>query len=146
MIGMKLDKRMFFDRKRVIDATDKATRRVLSKFGAFVRQTARRSIHRRKRPSRPGQPPSSHVGLLKRRIFFGYDREKRSVVIGPAPINQRSPYPGTTVPELLEEGGRVRRREKGKTEVLHYKARPFMGPAYENELPKLPAMWRNSVK
>jgi hypothetical protein len=68
-------------------------------------------------------------------------------VIGPAPINQRSPYPGTTVPELLEEGGRVRRRDKdGQTEVLHYRARPFMGPAYEKELPKLPAMWRHSVK
>ncbi|MEX1016018.1 MAG: hypothetical protein WDZ31_04660, partial [Phycisphaeraceae bacterium] len=125
---MRIDKRMFFDRKRVIDATDRATRRVLSRFGAFVRQTARRSIRRRKRPSRPGQPPSSHVGLLRDRIFFGYDRERQSVVIGPAPINQRSPYGTTTVPELLEEGGRVRRREPGgRTKTLNYRARPFMG-------------------
>ena len=150
MIGMRVDKRMFFDRKRVVDATDRATRRVLSKFGAFVRQTAKRSIRRRKRPSRPGQPPSSHVGLLKRRIFFGYDRDKQSVVIGPAPINAsggRSPYGDTTVPELLEEGGRVRRRESGgQTKTLHYRPRPFMGPAFEKEQPKLPAMWRNSVR
>jgi len=147
MIGMRVDKRMFFDRKRVVDATDRVTRRVLSKFGAFVRQTAKRSIRRRKRPSRPGQPPSSHTGLLKRRIFFGYDREKQSVVIGPAPINQRSPYGDTTVPELLEEGGRVRRREPGgRTETLNYRARPFMGPAFEKEQPKLPAMWRDSVR
>ncbi len=64
MIGMRVDKRMFFDRKRVVDATDRATRRVLSKFGAFVRQTARRSIRRRRSVSQPGQPPSSHTGLL----------------------------------------------------------------------------------
>jgi len=140
-------KHVFFDRKKVIDRTDRTTRRVLSRFGAFVRQTARRSIRKRKRISQPGKPPSSHVGLLKRRIFFGFDRDKQSVVVGPAPINQRSPYPGVTVPELLEEGGRVRRREKGgTTEVLHYKARPYMGPAFEKELPQLPAMWRNSIR
>ena len=140
-------KHVFFDRKKVIDRTDRTTRRVLSKFGAFVRQTARRSIRKRKRISEPGKPPSSHVGLLKRRIFFGYDPGSRSVVVGPAPLNQRSPYGDTTVPELLEEGGRVRRREKGgQTEVLHYKARPYMGPALEKELPQLPAMWRNSIQ
>jgi len=140
-------KHVFFDRKKVIDRTDRTTRRVLSRFGAFVRQTARRSIRKRKRISQPGKPPSSHVGLLKRRIFFGYDRDRDSVVVGPAPLNQRSPYGSTTVPELLEEGGRVRRREKGgQTEVLHYKARPYMGPAFEKELPQLPAMWRNSIQ
>ena len=143
-------KHVFFDRRKVIDRTDRTTRRVLSKFGAFVRQTARRSIRKRKRISEPGKPPSSHVGLLKRRIFFGYDRGRDSVVVGPAPINAsggRSPYGDTTVPELLEEGGRVRRREKGgQTEVLHYKARPYMGPAFEKELPGLPAMWRNSIR
>jgi len=150
VIGFKIDKSMFFDRPKVVNATNRATRRVLSRFGAYVRQTARHSIRRRKRSSAPGQPPSSHVGLLRRRIYFGYDPRKESVVIGPTPINAsggRSPYGSTTVPELLEEGGRVQRKGRdGKTETLNYQARPFMGPAFEKEKPKLPAMWKDSVK
>ena len=59
----------FFDRQRVMSG-DRATRKVFSKFGAFVRQTARSSIRKRKSISEPGQPPSSHTGLLKRNIFF----------------------------------------------------------------------------
>jgi len=34
----------------------------------------------------PGSLPSSHVGTLRRLIFFGYDLSARSVVIGPAPL------------------------------------------------------------
>jgi hypothetical protein len=80
MIGFKITK-LFFDKKAVRDKVDAGTRRVLSKFGAFVRRTARGSIRKRKKPSPPGQPPSSHVGLLKKFIFFGYEPAKRSVVI-----------------------------------------------------------------
>ena len=106
--------RFFFDSRHVMNRVDKATRSVLSKFGAYVRRTARRSIRKRKRRSRPGKPPSSHSGLLKRFIFFGY---------------------GTSTVEEDDEKKQVR-----------IKARPFMGPAYEKELPGLPQMWRDSVR
>jgi len=66
-------KQLFFDSPKVVRAVDRTTRRVLSKFGAFVRRTARSSIRKRKRISEPGSPPSSHSGLLKKFIFFGYD-------------------------------------------------------------------------
>jgi len=82
MIGM-VTKQMFFDRDKVRKRTDAGTRRVLSRFGAYVRTTAKHSIRKRKRISEPGEPPSSHTGLLRRFIFFGYDRDRRSVVIGP---------------------------------------------------------------
>jgi hypothetical protein len=160
---------------------------VLSKFGAYVRTAAKSSIRKRKRASAPGSPPSSHTGLLKRFIYFGYDTAARSVVIGPVPLNQVSftedmrPVRGT-VPESLEYGGTayvleewtgarwVRRdlrrkgavsdvgalRESGKSNVFNMRpirkrrvtvaARPFMQPALTKELPKLPAMWANSVK
>jgi len=142
MIGVKIDKSMFFDRKPVMDAVGKATRKVLSKFGAFVRTTARSSIRKRKAISKPGQPPSSHVGLLKKLIYFGYDAGRRSVVIGPAPLN------GTAkAPPLLEYGGQARLRDrKGKTVIATYRPRAFMGPAFEKEKRKLPALWANSVK
>lgn len=135
-VGMVL-KSMFFDRKKVRSAVDRATRRVLSRFGAFVRRTAKSSIRKRKRVSRPGEPPSSHVGLLRRLILFGYDRDKRSVVIGPMPLSSST----AEVPPLLEYGGHAKRRGKR----VRYAARPFMGPAFEDEKPELPAMWRDSV-
>ena len=141
MIGM-VTKSIFFDTAKVAKAVSNSTRKVLSKFGAFVRTTARHSIRKRKAVSQPGQPPSSHVGLLKKLIYFGYDPTRRSVVIGPTPLH------GTAeAPPLLEYGGRARRRGcKGRNVMASYRARPFMGPAFEREKPKLPAMWAGSVK
>ena len=149
MFGMKLHqaKSAFFDRAKVQRAMDAGTRRVLSKFGAYVRTTARSSIRWRRRVSRPGEPPSSHVGILRRLILFGYDAARQSVVIGPARINQRSAYASHTVPEVLEYGATVQARDRGGPgRTLRYKARPFIGPAYEKELPGLSAMWRDSVR
>ncbi len=141
MIAM-VTKKMFFDRKAVVGAVDRATRKVLSKFGAFVRTTARHSIRKRKAISAPGQPPSSHVGLLRNLIYFGYDASRQSVVIGPTPLH------GTAeAPPLLEYGGRARRKNrKGRMVTATYRPRAFMGPAFEQEKPKLPAMWAGSVR
>jgi len=133
---------MFFDQKAVRSATDRATRKVLSRFGAYVRTAARSSIRRRKAVSPPGQPPSSHVGTLRRLIFFGYDTAKRSVVVGPTPFDDK-----VEAPPLLEYGGRARRKDRrGRVRVATYRPRPFMGPAFEREKTKLPAMWAGSVK
>jgi hypothetical protein len=41
-------KQGFFDRAKVKNAVDAGTRRVLSRFGAFVRTRARTSIRKRK--------------------------------------------------------------------------------------------------
>ena len=142
MIGLKEAKAAFFDSKPVVSAVDKAARRVLSKFGAFVRTGAQHSIRRRKAVSQPGQPPSSHVGTLRRLIFFGYDVEQKSVVIGPTPFGGSA-----EAPPLLECGGRARRKDRrGKSVTATYRPRPFMGPAFEQEKPKLPAMWQDSVR
>jgi len=145
MIGMEI-KKLFFDRKAVTAKVDRTTRKVLSRFGAFVRRAAKSSIARRKRVSSPGQPPSSHSGLLKKFIFFGYEPANRNVVIGPAKLNQKI----GDAPHALERGGvstvveglRGSRRKRR----VKIKARPFMGPAFNKEKPKLPAMWASSIK
>jgi len=142
MIGFDI-KRMFFDRQAVISKVDAATRRVLSKFGAFVRRSAKSSIRKRKKPAPPGQPPSSHTGLLKKFIFFGYDADRRSVVIGPTRLNQKG---RGEAPPLLEYGGKTTLKRGGKKRRVTYQARPYMGPAFEKEKPQLPAMWRGSVR
>ena len=142
MIGFDI-KRMFFDRQAVISKVDAATRRVLSKFGAFVRRSAKSSIRKRKKAAPPGQPPSSHTGLLKKFIFFGYDAARQSVVIGPTRLNQKG---RGEAPPLLEYGGKTTLKRGGKKRRVTYQARPYMGPAFEKEKPQLPAMWRGSVR
>lgn len=145
MIRM-VTKQMFFDRKAVMGAVDRTTRKVLSRFGAFVRTSARHSIRKRKRVSKPGEPPSSHTGLLRNFIYFGYDRGRRSVVIGPERLNQKV----GDAPHALEYGGTSTvvegLRGRRKKRRIRIAARPYMGPAFEREKPKLPAMWESSIK
>ena len=93
-------KSMFFDRQAVIDAVGRANVKVLSRAGAFIQRRAKSSIRQRKRVSRPGEPPSSHVGTLRNLIYFGFDTRERSVVVGPTPLGATG-----IVPPTLEYGG-----------------------------------------
>ena len=138
--------KMFFDDDRIKRAVDSATRKNLSKAGAFVRTAAKSSIRKRKAISAPGQPPTSRTGLLKRFIFFGYDANRKTVVVGPMRLRQKI----GKAPEALEHGGpstilggRGKRRVKRQIIV---EARPFMGPAMKQEAPKFPNIWANSVR
>jgi hypothetical protein len=165
-------KELFFDRPAIQLAADRASRKVLSKAGAFVRRRARSSIRRRKGTSPAGGPPYAHskdnVATLKN-ILFGYDPAAQSVVIGPLRLNQYH-YLGPqlragTVPQLHEFGGRIGFREKrvGKrwvasgrrrprpgqpvrVRIATYPARPFMGPALEKEAPNFPTLFHNSIR
>lgn len=143
------NKRLFFDRKAVIEAVGRANAKNLSKAGSFIRTSARSSLRRRKRTSSPGEPPSIHsrdrVATLKN-IWFVFEPRRRSVVVGPLRLNgkQLRGSDRETVPELHELGGHAivgKRRRRAK-----YAARPFMGPAMERELPQFEGLWANSVK
>lgn len=134
---VRVDTSTFFDRDKVLDKMNREERRLLSKAGAFVRRRSRSSIRKRKKPSAPGKPPSSHTGRYKRSILFGYDKSKRSVVIGPS-----ASYGGSDIPERLEFGGTT--KINGKT--ARYRPRPAMGPALEAEAPNFPELFRDSVK
>jgi len=163
-IGKSKD--FFFDRERVVRAMDAATRKALSKGGAFVMRGARKSIKEGKvrargraregetpkvvqRVSAPGNPPYSRTGLLRNRILFaavlGPGTGSPSVVVGPERINKSS-----GAPETLEFGGTTvveRRRSKGGVErrTVRIAARPYMAPALAREASKLPEQFRNAV-
>jgi len=143
MITMRI-KDLFFDKKTVLRAVDKAKRAVLSKAGAFIRTTAKHSVRTKKGSAPPGKPPHSHEGSLRRLIYFGYDRASDSVVVGPVGFKR------STAPHVLELGGKteVKRRRRGK--VVETRAtiqeRPYMGPALEKERPNLPKRWAGSVR
>ena len=100
----------------------------------------------KRRVSQPGQPPFSRSGLLKRNIFYGIETGGRgNVVIGPVPIRPKT-APPTEVPRVLEEGGIVSRRKRGKTYKAQIAARPYMKPAFEKGKRELPRLWADSVK
>ncbi|KKT07130.1 MAG: hypothetical protein UV78_C0006G0015 [Parcubacteria group bacterium GW2011_GWA2_43_17] len=144
-------KKMFFDSKEVISATDKAARSVLSKIGAFIRREAKSSIKpggRKHKTSLPGQPPRSQTGLLKRFIFFGYDTSTQSVVVGPAKLGG---VKGKDAPHTLEYGGKAAISHQlsafsNSPKTAYIAARPYMKPSLDKNLPKLPAMWADSIK
>lgn len=143
MLNFKI-KSMFFDRQKVIVAVDAAKRRTLSRAGAFLRQSARTSIRPRRGTSRPGQPPYSHEGSLRRWILFGYDPRTESVVIGPVGFR------GSVAPHVLEFSGVAEAprwwKRKKKTKRIRIRRRPFMGPALERERDKLPWLWERSLR
>jgi len=153
---------LFFDRAFVIERIDSATRASLSRGGAIVMRSARKSIkdgvvlargrvkevEQRKvidrRTSQPGAPPFSQTGLLRDNILFAFEPASRSVVVGPARLGR-----STGAPETLEFGGTtvVERRRKGRREkaTVRIAARPYMAPALAREASKLPEQLRNSV-
>ena len=142
-LTVKAAKSNFFDRPKVTGAVDAAARKGLSRFGAFVRRRAQTSIRKRRAVSEPGSPPSGHVGTLRKLIFFSYDADRKSVVIGPTLLRD-----GSRVPSLLEYGGDgpAVRTAGGGTRATRYRARPFMGPAFREEAEKAPGLWANSIR
>lgn len=151
-LSLKLDvKHLFFDRKVVIDAMDAVTRRSLSKIGAFIMTNAKRRQRKRKRKvSDPGQSPFAHSASRQglRFILFAFDPLSETVVVGPVKLNGTK---GVDVPNLMEFGGirlieRRTRSRTGRRKTAHYRPRPFMRPALEEESPKLPVMMREQLQ
>lgn len=131
----------WFDKEYVLRHVDQAKAKILSRFGYFVMRDARQSIRKRKRPAAPGQPPTNQTGLLKKFIYFSYERERRSVVIGPALLPSARQQP--PIPQVLEEGGLARGVFRRPVRI---QARPYMQPAFDRQLAKnMPQMWRNGL-
>ncbi|MEM6468280.1 MAG: hypothetical protein AAF802_01840 [Planctomycetota bacterium] len=162
----------FFDGEKIRAQLERKERRALSRVGAFVRRRMRSKIRRRKRASKPGQAPSSHTNGFAslRTIFFAYDKDRSSVVIGPVLLNQRKltsigPV-NQTVPELLEFSGTVeiqeqsydglewfaaRRRIRSSNKPRHQRVRrvrveqrPFANVSLQEEVDRgtIPAEWK----
>jgi hypothetical protein len=118
-LTVKQSRNGFFDRPAVIRAVGRAKAAVLSKFGAYVRRSARSSIRpdgKKGIVSGPGEPPRSHVGTLRKFLNFAWDPRSQSPVVGPEKTNQvffdgaMRPVTGT-VPGVPEHG------------ALHYRQR-----------------------
>jgi hypothetical protein len=115
----------FFDRGRVLEAMDAATFREMKRMGALTRTVAKRSMVKRKGASLPGRPPHEHVGTIDRLLFFAYDYQSESMVVGPVGFS------GSTVLRDLEYGKKASGKLGGAIAP-----RPFMRPAMSVALAK----------
>ncbi len=138
--GISQAKSMFFSSAKVQAAVDAATRKNLSKFGAWVRQDAKRSIRKRKKVRKTG-PPRNVTGKLKKFIFFTFDMSSRSVIIGPARF-ARAKRDNLV---MLEYGGTRMSDKFGVKVQQRYPPRPFMRPAFAKNLPRGVTVWKDSM-
>ena len=121
-----------FDEHRILVAVKCGNITALRRAGAYVRKAARNKVTQSSNASTPGSPPNTRQGLLKRSLLFGVEKQKQSVVIGPA-----EKFIGTAM-KAHEFGGTYRKRR--------YPKRPLMGPTLQATATKLPALWDKSVK
>lgn len=149
---------------------DKAYYKVHSRFGAYVRADARERFRSRSRKAKPMQGPTNRMGLVKDNIYFSVIHSGRDVLIGPARLPRMPRYSGRTVPEILENGGRVTRRitngflhsiredgiideeafyrlkaKEGELATFNYRPHPYMGPAFRENKPELDNLWHNAL-
>jgi len=141
MLSASLNIKNFFPniKAKANDETVKS----LYRAGAYIRSVAKRSIRKTNAPasgagaknSKPGKPPLSHgpKHTLKNSIRFDPSRIKRfkSVTVGPASFK-------TDGFGKFHEFG----LQRGQTK---FKKRPFMGPAIEKAIPKLPEQFINII-
>ena len=124
--------RIEFDERRILVAVRRGNNVALRRAGAYIRKAARNRVSQSERSSIPGTPPNTRRGLLKNSLLFGVEKNRESVVIGPAEsIIGTAAHPH-------EFGGRYKKRR--------YPKRPLMGPTLEKSVSKLPRMWENAVK
>lgn len=140
VVTMKI-KEQFFNAKDVQRALSKAERKALTKTGALLRRQSRKKLKRRKGPAPVGQPPHVHSrrkAANLRNILFGYEKERRRVIVGPVRL------PGTreSVPAVHEGGGTVRRGGQ----VIALDPRPTMQPTLREESDEFAKFWENSVR
>jgi len=123
-------KSCWFDSAEIVKRMDAATRRVLTRFGAYVRKVAVNSIVAPNRAkgivrqnriaingnakfyttvsSQPGNPPFDQGGPLKKFIFYGWEKSTGtfsvggSMLIGPSKLSGRV---SQTALQALEYGG-----------------------------------------
>lgn len=115
---------------KVKQAVDRTAYRNLGHAAASIRKAAIRLIRRSAKPSAEGEPPHTREGALRRSIRFAVE-DKFTAVIGP-----RASAVGQSA-SAHEHGGMYMGQE--------FSARPFMGPAMEENLDRFAKDWEGAV-
>ena len=128
------------DTHKVLSTLERKNRKVFYRLGGYCMQVMRRSMRpggKKGKKSQPGEPPRYHEKTLRRLIFWGIKPHGLTLVVGPELFRQssaaRQKLHGsiTTVPQLLNEGGKVtlkRARFVPGGTKQRYLPRPFIDP------------------
>ncbi len=123
------------DSRRIMRQVDRRNTQMLSRFGAFVRTSARSSLRRTKKSSVPGKPPrvhSVHPAGTSKNIRFFVNPRAFNVIVGPLKFRNAV---GRDVPRTMEEGGTVWvKKGKGRSArrvAVRVQPRPFIKPAFD---------------
>ena len=73
-----------FDESRILIAVKSGNITALRRSGAYIRKAARNRVTQSSNASAPGTPPNTRRGLLKQSLLFGVEKQRQSVVVGPA--------------------------------------------------------------
>lgn len=126
---MKINCKIEFEEDKILLLVDQINTKGLRRAGAYIRKSARNKVKTSATASSPNSPPNTRRGLLKNSLLFGVDKQRKSVVIGPA-----EKFIGKSM-TAHEYGGTYRKRR--------YPKRPLMGPALIQTSKKLPKMWES---
>lgn len=127
---MRLNGRSEFLIKRILDSVRAANIEAFGQAGSLLMRVARAMIITSRRPSKPGAPPHSRRGQLRRAVR--YELEREGVVIGPT-------AEGVGLSATAHEFG-------GSYRGGRYPERQLMGPALERVMDRLPGHWEASVR
>lgn len=123
--------KVFDDIDKVTEATKRGNLSALSKAAFSIFKEAQESIKVSGFASSAGSAPHSKAGQLKRSIKYSLDKENESAVIGP---------------QFSLMGEAASAHEFGGTyHGEQYPQRPFMGPALQKNLDKIPTYWSGSI-
>lgn len=123
--------------KKISELTPKERERWLMMQAIFKRKGLNpRKVRRPLRHSKPGEPPRTIRGDIKKFLFFAFDAASKTVLVGPALLN--SP---TGAPHTLEYGGTAQIGDR----TITIKPRPYMAPAVATALPKLHQLWKDAM-
>ena len=172
-------KHYFFDKEIIKRKLTKAERKALSRHGASIRKEAKSSMKTKPigQHSPPGQPPFRHNvtgALLWRHLYFLYNPQSSSVIVGPeklsghkgdAPHTQEYGNYTITRPiglnrkvlKRVQRMGRLGKKKfwkeywesaKDAGRNVFTEARPYMRPALAKEMhtARLSEVWSNIVK
>lgn len=138
------------DLKKVLTKEKKGKAKSLKHAGAIIRKAAQQSLTPGNgKPSRPGNPPHSQSGTLKKSILFDVDADG-VLVIGPAKrsygfYGNIHEHGGSFVVGQKKRGRKFKDGGDRKGRKMNFPKRPFMKPALENNLDKLPLSFQGRI-
>jgi hypothetical protein len=163
------------DTKKVKKNVQTANFKSVEHAVAAIRQTAIRMIRQgrmkdgKRIPSQPGNPPKKWTNKSSRHInrSIGYTKPQYSGRQTAASVYASPENSGDQIYKMLEYGGSqnilirkyseknepdpIKRYYKNKAagkikKIARYKARPFLDPAVQKNLHKIPEIWKSNIK